>query len=192
MSTATAPLRSRLPRLAETAVERARLTLVPRPHQTAPRLPFLAVVAAVLLTGVIGLLVFNTHMQQASFAVTSLEARATALHAQEQSLRMQVDTLRNPQRVAQRAQALGMVPVANPAFLQLSDGTVLGDAVPTAGTDAQRLTPLPTRRPAALMPPAPTVTPDDLVGNRAGRDADGAPSAGPGSASGRNGDRAGR
>lgn len=165
MSTWIAQSRSRLPRLAENAVERARLTLVPRQVQRAPRVPFLALVAAVLLTGVVGLLVFNTHMQQTSFQATALEARATTLHAQEQALRMELDTLRDPQRVAQRARALGMVPMVNPAFLQVSDGTVLGDAVPAAATDAQRLTPLPTRRPDELMPPAPTVTRDDLVGD---------------------------
>ena len=32
---------------------------------------------------------------------------------------MELDTLRDPQRVAQRARTLGMVPVANPAFLKL-------------------------------------------------------------------------
>lgn len=155
--------RGRLPRLAETAVDRARLTLVPRPSRQAPRVPFLVLVGLVLLTGVIGLLLFNTHMQQASFRATGLETRAAALHAQEQGLRMELDHLRDPQRVAQRARSLGMVPVANPAFLKLSDGTVLGQAVPAAATDAQRLTPLPTRRPAALMTASPDLTADDLV-----------------------------
>ncbi len=168
MSTWMAQSRTRLPRLAETAVERARLTLVPRPRHQAPRMPFLAFVALVMLTGVVGLLVFNTHMQQASFQATTLETRATALHAQEQALRMELDTLRDPQRVAQRARSLGMVPVANPAFLNLEDGSTLGSAVPATAEDAQRLTPLPTRRPASLMPAAPTVTRGDLV--------DGAPS----------------
>jgi cell division protein FtsB len=186
MSTWIAQSRGRLPRLAENAVERARLTLVPRQERRAPRVPFLVLVAAVLLTGVVGLLVFNTHMQQTSFQATALEAKATTLHAQEQALRMELDTLRDPQRVAQRARALGMVPIANPAFLQISDGTVLGEAVPAAATDAQRLTPLPTRRPDALMPPAPTVTPDDLVDDATGADADGAPSTGSGPSDGTN------
>lgn len=155
--------RSRLPRLAETAVERARLTLVPRPTRNAPRMPFVALVGAVLLAGVIGLLLFNTHMQQASFKATALETRAAALHAQEQGLRMELDTLRDPQRVALRARSLGMVPVVNPAFLRLSDGTVLGEAVPATGADAQRITPRPTRRPAELVVPADKITVRDLL-----------------------------
>jgi hypothetical protein len=139
--------RARLPRFADEAVERARLTVVPRQRRRAPRVPFMILVSMVLLGGVVGLLMFNTHMQQVSFRATDLEARADALHAEEQSLRMDLDTLRDPQRVAQRAQRLGMVPMANPAFLRLSDGEVLGNPAPAAATDRQRLTPLPPPKP---------------------------------------------
>lgn len=143
--------RTRLPRIAEHAVERARLTVVPRPRTKAPRVPFMILVSLVLLGGVVGLLLFNTSMQQASFKATELEARAQQLHAVEQSLQMEVDQLRDPQRVATEAQALGMVPLVNPAFLKLSDGTELGNPVPAAPTDSQRLTPLPTRKPATFQ-----------------------------------------
>jgi hypothetical protein len=149
---ARAKMPTRLPRFAETAVERARLTVVPRRQPTAPRVPFLILVGAVLLGGVIGLLMFNTSMQQASFRATDLEAEAARLHASEQSLRMELDRLRDPQRVARRAAALGMVPMVNPAFLRLPDGKVLGDAVPASTLDAQRLDPLPARKPPSLHP----------------------------------------
>jgi len=149
---ARAKMPTRLPRFAETAVERARLTLVPRRQPTAPRVPFLMLVAVVLLGGVVGLLMFNTSMQQASFRATALEAEAARLHAEEQSLRMELDRLRDPQRVAARATDLGMVPMVNPAFLRLSDGKVLGDAVAATPLDAQRLEPLPARKPPSLHP----------------------------------------
>jgi hypothetical protein len=159
--------RTRLPRIAETAVERARLTVVPRRRTAAPRVPFMILVALVLLGGVVGLLMFNTSMQQASFKATALEVQAGKLHATEQSLRMELDRLRDPQRVATRAQALGMVPLVNPAFLRLSDGAELGNPVPAAATDAQRLEPLPTRKPASLRVPPVVVqaelTPDTGV-----------------------------
>jgi hypothetical protein len=141
---------SRLPRFAETAVERARLTVVPRRRTRAPRVPFMILVGVVLLGGVVGLLLFNTSMQQASFRATPLEARAAELHATEQSLQMELDRLRDPQRVALRARALGMVPLVNPAFIRLSDGAELGDPVAARPGDAQRLTPLPTRKPKAF------------------------------------------
>lgn len=152
--------RAKLPWIAETAVQRARLTVVPRRRRRAARLPFAILVGLVLLGGVLGLLMFNTSMQQVSFTATSLEARARALNAEEQALRMQLEQLRDPQQVASRAQELGMVPVVNPAFLRLSDGKTLGNPVPAAPTDGQRITPLPARKPVSFSPP-PEVVPWD-------------------------------
>ena len=73
MSSPAVQLRSRMPRIAWAAVERARLTVVPRRRTKAARMPFVLLVSLVLLGGVVGLLLFNTSMQQASFAATSLE-----------------------------------------------------------------------------------------------------------------------
>ena len=139
--------RSRLPRIAENAIERARLTVVPRTRPTAPRAPFVLVVAAVLLVGVVGLLMFNTSMQQASFAAAELEEEQAALRAEEQHLLMELDRLRDPQRVTQQAQALGMVPMLTPVFLDLSDGSVLGEPGPASPLDRMRLQPLPPQVP---------------------------------------------
>ena len=96
--------RSRVPRIPEAAVERARLSVVPRAAvDRAARVPFVALVSLLLVAGVAGLLFFNTHMQQTSFTATALEAKAQALAARKQSLTMQLEALRNPQRVALRA-----------------------------------------------------------------------------------------
>ena len=174
---------SRLPRFADYAVERARLTVVPRRKTTAPRMPFMILVALVLLGGVVGLLLFNTSMQQASFTATDLEQQAAELHASEQSLQMELDRLRDPQLVATKAEHLGMVPLINPAFIRLSDGKVLGNPVPASPLDTQRLTPLPSRKPAELrLPPVKVIAtqvPDTGV--------DGVPSDDPGSATGTTG-----
>jgi hypothetical protein len=143
-------LPGRLPRIADQAVERARLTVVPRRQTRAARVPFVILVAAVMLAGVVGLLLFNTSMQQASFRATALEAQARELHTVEQSLKMQLDQLRDPQRVATRARSLGMVPLVNPAFIELGTGKVLGNPVPATAADGQRLTPMPARPPAAF------------------------------------------
>jgi hypothetical protein len=139
--------RVRFTRLAESAVERARLTVVPRTRQTAPRTPFVILVAVVLLGGVILLLMFNTSMQQASFRATALEQKATLLDAKEQELRMELDNLRDPQRVSEEAARLGMVPMLTPAFLRISDGTVLGVAEPASGDGRFRLKALPPAMP---------------------------------------------
>ena len=47
-----------------------------------------------MLGGVIGLLLFNTSMQQASFAATALESQATNLAARQQTLEMELERLR--------------------------------------------------------------------------------------------------
>ena len=129
--------RSRVPRIAEAAVDRARLTVVPRRAPRATRVPFVVLVSLLLVTGVAGLLAFNTSMQQASFAATALEQQAAVLAAQEQSLQMDLERLRDPQRVAVAARRMGMVPPSNPAFLRLSDGKVLGNPTPAVSTDAR-------------------------------------------------------
>ena len=97
MSTPALQLRERLPRLAEEAVARARLTVVPRRRVRAARMPFVTLVSLVLLGGVVGLLCFNTQMQQASFAATSLETQSDNLAAREQTLH---DELAGPARPA--------------------------------------------------------------------------------------------
>ncbi|HLN77366.1 MAG TPA: hypothetical protein VK204_10005 [Nocardioidaceae bacterium] len=146
------PLSTRVPRLAEAAVERARLTVVPRRTQKAPKVPFVTLVSLLLVGGVVGLLLFNTNMQQASFVATSMEERAAVLAGKEESLRMQLHRLRDPQNVAAHAKKLGMVPASSPAFIRLSDGKVLGRPEVAAPTDVLRITPLPPAKPRSLRP----------------------------------------
>jgi outer membrane biosynthesis protein TonB len=169
--------RGRVPRIAEAAVERARLTVVPRRAGRAPRVPFVALVSLLLVGGVVGLLLFNTSMQQASFQATALEQQAQLLAAEEQSLQMELETLRDPQRVATEARRIGMVPPANPAFIRLSDGKVLGNPTPAVPEDGIRVAPLPAQKPKVLRPdvvivPAQTSSDDDGAASRdrGGRD----------------------
>lgn len=149
MSLLSTPARLRMPRTARNAVERARLTVVPVRRSRAPRMPFAVLVFVILGAGVVGLLMFNTHMQQMSFYATSLESRTEALVARQQSLDMQLDRLRDPQRLAREGRKLGMVAPAVPAFIRLGDGTILGEPTPAAADDFVAVRP-----PAAVKPPA--------------------------------------
>ena len=166
MSTLMSPARGRAPRLAEAAVEKARLTLVPSRRTAAPRAPFAVLVFVILGAGVVGLLMFNTHMQQASFYATRLQNRADDLTARQQKLDMELERLRAPQRLAEAGKALGMVAPGVPAFVKLSDGSIVGHPTPASPADAVRINPLPPEVPAALRPkpivirvPAPATTP---------------------------------
>jgi hypothetical protein len=151
MSSPVAVVRSRI---AEVAVERARLTVVPRRRTRAARMPFVALVSLVLLGGVVGLLLFNTSMQQSSFAATALEGQATTLAARQQSLQMELEQLRNPQRIAGAAQRLGMVQAGNPAFLDLASGAIVGTPSPGDGSVPFRIWQLPPPKPPVINPPA--------------------------------------
>lgn len=152
MSTLMSQARTRAPRFAEAAVERARLTLVPAGRARAPRAPFAVLVLAILGAGVVGLLMFNTHMQQASFYATRLQEQADGLTARQQALDMELERLRAPQRLAEAGKSLGMVAPGVPAFVRLSDGTVIGSPTPASPDDAVRINPLPPGLPAPLAP----------------------------------------
>jgi hypothetical protein len=176
MSQLASGARTRVPRFAEAAVERARLTVVPQRtmgRTQAARTPFAVVVIAMLVAGVVGLLTFNTNMQQASFTATALQNQATALSAKQQSLNMELDQLRQPQRLAMAAKKLGMVAPAQPAFVRLSDGRVLGTPAKATTLDSVRVNALPTAKPRSINPkplvvhvPAPTA--DDTTGGQTG------------------------
>jgi hypothetical protein len=104
-------------------------------------------------------------MQQASFSASSLENEADTLAAREQTLRMELDELRNPQRVAQEAQAMGMVIPSAPVFLDLETGKTTGVRTPATRENAIQLQPPAPIKPAILatpptyveVPSAPTV-----------------------------------
>lgn len=166
MSTLISQARTRAPRFAESAVEKARLSLVPVRRARAPRAPFAVLVFAILGAGVVGLLMFNTHMQQASFYATELQRQADDLTARQQALDMELERLRAPQRLAEAGKALGMVAPGVPAFVKLADGSVLGTPTAARPEDAVRINPLPAGLPAPLRPkpiivrvPAPPTAP---------------------------------
>lgn len=181
MSTLMTQARTRVPRFAEAAVERARLTVVPQRNlgrTQAARTPFAVLVLGMLAAGVVGLLMFNTHMQQASFTATALQQQVTELTAKEQSLNMELDALRDPQRLASAAKELGMVPPTQPAFVRLADGSVLGNPTAATPADAVRINPMPPAKPAELAPrpiiikvpaaPLPPVPPAVVANSQAG------------------------
>ena len=143
-------------RLDQHAARRARLTVASRLRVPTPRFPFVTLVTMLMVGGVVGLLLFNTSMQQASFAATALERQAQALSERQQTLQMDLEDLRDPQRLAEAARDQGMVPVTNPAFLRLTDGKLIGNPVPASAVDQLSIDPPAVRPPPGAFPP-PTV-----------------------------------
>lgn len=110
------------------------LHLVTRRRSQAARAPFVVVVVALLLSGLLGMLVLNTVLAQDAFRLHQLQVDGRALADREQALARQVSDLQSPHSLAARATALGMVPGGSPAFLRLSDGKVLGRSEPAVAT----------------------------------------------------------
>ena len=156
MSSPAVQIRSRVPRLAGSAVERARLTVVPRRRIRRPG-PVRHAVSLILLGGVIGLLMFNTSMQQGVRRDRAGEpgrlavgARADPAHGARRAAR--------PAAGRRAAQAMGMVPAVSSPFIRLSDGKVLNPD----DVDARRQLADPSKAPAlpaSLNPPPLIVDP---------------------------------
>ena len=154
MSNQAAAVRSRLPRIAEQAVQRARLTVVPRRDPARTRVPFVIFVSLLLVAGVVGLLMLNTTMQQNSFRATALEKEAQALTARQQGLEMDLARLNNPQLVAERAQALGMVEANVADYVDLARNKVVSSGADPAGPDNRlAIKDRKPKKPAVLSPP---------------------------------------
>lgn len=118
-------------------VRSAGLRLVAPVRQRARKAPFVAVLLAVLGLGLVGLIVLSTVMQAQSFALSELSSKNEELRIERQGLSRELQELRSPSSLANKADAAGMVPPATPVFLKLADGTVVGQPVP-AGAEGEQ------------------------------------------------------
>jgi cell division protein FtsB len=152
MSTPLPQGRVRVQRIAEAAVERARLTVVPRTRRVrAARVPFVTLVSLILLGGVVGLLMFNTSMQQNAFKAAALETEAADLQSTQQALEQEIDKLRDPQRIGEWARTHGYQLPSCPSFLILPSGKLSGEPCMETGDLFNPMTP-PARKPDVLVP----------------------------------------
>ncbi len=117
------------------SLPRPRLMIVPKIATRVPRIPFVLLVVTVLAAGLIGLLLLNTALQSGAYQVTDLRQTSSSLSIEQQNLRTKVADLQQPQRLADKAQRLGMVQSDSPVFLSLSTGAIIGKAVPAVATN---------------------------------------------------------
>lgn len=108
------------------------------PEERAGSAWFPAICIALLLAGLAAVLGLNTAMAQDSFEVARLEAESARLADTEDSLTQTINGRSAPQRLATRAEDLGMVPAGGAAFIDLDKSKVLG--VATAAKKEDRIT----------------------------------------------------
>lgn len=89
-------------------------------------LPFAGFIAALLSSGLLALLVVNNSLAAGSFERARLKAERTLLFEQEQALNQEVLRLSSPTKLRSEALRLGMVSAASTAFLDVSNGKILG------------------------------------------------------------------
>src|SRR3954454_13856875 len=132
------------------------LALVPPVAGRAPKAPFVVLVAALLVGGLVGVLALHTALAEDSFRLHDLQARSAALADQEHALEQQGAADASALALTRRAEALGMVRSENPAFIRLSDGRILGK--PKAGVAPPPPAPTAAPSPGSSASPAPTAS----------------------------------
>jgi hypothetical protein len=117
---------------------RPRLRLVPRANVAAPRAPFVVLVLALLVGGLVSLLMLNTMVNENSFRIHDLQQDKQALDLREQQFQREIDRREATPALAEAARRMGLVPAGTPAFIRLPDGKVLGVPTPAKAVPGTR------------------------------------------------------
>jgi hypothetical protein len=109
------------------------LRVAPPAPISAPRAPFIAVIIAIVVAGVIGILLINTKTNENTFEISKLQDQKTALDTQQQKLENQIAGYENTGNLDVAARRLGLVKADTPAYIRLPDGKVIGFPKPGTG-----------------------------------------------------------
>ena len=116
------------------ALEGGRLTRTGSPIASAlSRVPFVAMIIALLAGGIVAVLWLNTMSDAAGLRATASRLDQLALTAAIQSASREIAASQDPALLAAQAQSLGMVPPADAAILVVGKdgkGTVIGTPTP--------------------------------------------------------------
>jgi len=115
------------------AAARPRLKVAPPPPVTGPRVPFVALILALVVVGVLGILVVNTKIAENAFQIEKLKETGSALDLQQQELQREIAQAQAPGNLTAQARKLGMVGGGDPAYNRLQDGKIIGIPKPGAG-----------------------------------------------------------
>jgi hypothetical protein len=113
-----------------------RLRVAPPAPINAPRAPFIALVVAVVVAGVLGILLINTKTAENAFELDTLQDRQGDLDARQQALENEIAANNMPGSLDAAARRLGLVKADSPAYIRLQDGKILGIPKPGRGEPA--------------------------------------------------------
>ena len=112
-----------------------RLRVAPPAPISAPRAPFVAVMIALVIAGVLGILLVNTKTNENSFQISKLQDEQDTLDNQQQQLENQLAHFESVGNLNALAKAQGLVR-GTPAWIRLPDGKVIGVPKPATGEPA--------------------------------------------------------
>jgi hypothetical protein len=113
-----------------TVLPRPHLVAAPEPRRTVGLFPFVALIGALLVGGLVAVLMLHMFAAQDAFRVTAMQDRLSSLSDQAQSLEQTVDTDASPTTLKQKAKALGMRPSTVSGYKRLKDGRVIAVQTP--------------------------------------------------------------
>lgn len=147
-SAAVAPDRSRPARPVERTqgAARPRLTVITRPNPRSSSVPFTILCTLIIVGTLFAVLMLNISMSDTSYRIKRLSIQSQQLSVTKQSLSERNQQLGTPQELERRATDLGMVPAADPAYIDLKTGKVIGEPHPAAGVAAPAQQPVPVAR----------------------------------------------
>jgi hypothetical protein len=94
-----------------------------------PRIAYALIAVGGVFAIFIAQLLLSIALSNGAYQLASLTSRQTELGRTQSALNEKLDLAGSTQNLAANAQKLGMVGTSAPAFLRLSDGTVMGTAV---------------------------------------------------------------
>lgn len=109
-----------------------RLRVAPPLPVATPRAPFVALVLALVVGGVLGILLVNTKINENAFRLDTLREQQATLDIREQQLKNEIAEYEAPGNLAAQARKLGLVESGAPVFIRLPDGRVIGVPQPAA------------------------------------------------------------
>ncbi|MEV0155039.1 hypothetical protein AB0H57_15005 [Micromonospora sp. NPDC050686] len=113
-----------------------RLRVAPPPPISVPRAPFAALIVALVVGGVLGILLVNTKINENAFRLEKLHEQQAKLDLDQQQLEKEIAEAEAPGNLAANARKLGLVESDEPAYIRLPDGRVIGVPQPAAGRPA--------------------------------------------------------
>jgi len=113
---------------------RVRIVTTRAQRRARPKLVYGLAATAVLFAIFLAQLLITIALSSGAYAITGLQTTQQGLSRTSSALNEKLDTLASAQNLQANALALGMVNSSQAAFLRLSDGAVLGTALPAATT----------------------------------------------------------